>query len=448
MSMQSTAQNTEPQYTAVSTSDETVVYAPQRFRRLSWLQKLFTRNTACGIVALSAVFLDFPILPERQFFVSHLIVIGMVLSLFAQGLAIEPRVFQRHLFYICLLFIPSICAALYHGPGHRFSNDTIKLLIYALGVFSLARMLTSEMIVNVILWIPYALAAYCLWETISSENVFTFSGRFTLDNTGSPNTVGAMLALAVLPLWLLYDSSRQKALSIAAGVTLLAFLMLSFSRANIIGLGVAVVAAVPVKRLVVMVPLVLAISVVALSMIVDLGAFIENADVLNKANLMTDIVDRRSSSRLDIWYTLMMQYAVTPTAWIFGFGPGSVEYYVPSFTSYLNQSKYLYSPHSNLVGSFYYFGVAGLATFLALAYTAFRNATEATKYRRLKIAVFAFYAATSALDSHILASQGMFVHMFFISLLFSDSTRDMARRLSRDDSAAIQSARSSRFPRR
>jgi len=423
------------------TQRATVIYAPQRFRKLSWLQRLFTKPTVCAVLGFAAIFLDFPILPERQFFVSHLIVIGLVAGLFVQGLFVEPRLFQRYLFYVAVLFVPSIFMAYYHVPGNRFSNDTVKLLIYALGVFALSRMLTTEMIVNVIRWMPYALAAYCLTESLTSENVFTFGGRFTLDNTGSSNTVGAMLALAVLPLWLLAEKGKRKIFALAAGVILIAFLMLSFSRASMIGLGVAIVAAVPIKRLVFLGPLVLAVSIIALSMFVDLGGFVENADVLNKANLMQDIVDRRSSSRLDIWYTLITHYRDTPTAWLFGFGPGSVEYYVPSFTSYLNLSKYLYGPHSNFVGSLYYFGIVGFAGFLALLATAYRNAVESTNYRQFKIAVLAFYVATSALDSHILASQGMFVHMFFIALLFSDSTRDMARRLVRENAKRTAASR-------
>jgi hypothetical protein len=178
--------------------------------------------------------------------------------------------------------------------------------------------------------------------------------------------------------------------------------------------------------MVIVAPIIVCVAILTASLFVDLSAFIEKAHVLTKANIIHDLTQRGGFGRLNIWQTLLARFFETPSAWIFGFGPGSVEYYVPSFTAYLNQSKYLYSPHSNFVGSLYCFGVYGFALFAALLYRTYQQIRSARDYARLKRAIGAFYLVTFMLDSHILASQGMFIHLVFLAFLMSESVSDIA----------------------
>jgi hypothetical protein len=410
---QSTSEATSAARTYDEVNDVLFVRAPPRFQRLSPIQRWFTRPSLCVLLVVAGIFLDIPILPEKQFFISHAIIIAVLVTLFVRGLWIESRVFQRYVLYVVLAIAPGVAMVALYGTGERFSSDTVKLLVYAFGVFALARMLTADMLCRLIRIIPFALATYCVVETMSAENVFTFAGRFALENTGSANTIGAMLALSILPVWLADYPREWRVPVVLVGVTLIAMLGLTFSRANIIGLSIAVLVSVPVWRMVVVGPITVFLALLVASLFVELGGLVERTQ-------------RSSVGRLAIWQTLLGKLYETPMAWMFGFGPGSVEFYVPSFTVYLNQSKYLYSPHSNFVGSLYCFGVYGFGLFVALLYRVYRKIETAKDYGRLKRAIGAFYLVTFMLDSHILASQGMFIHLVFMAFLMSDSVSDLA----------------------
>lgn len=405
-----------------------VVDMPRRFQRLAPIQRAFGRPVFCILLTMAGIFLDIPLIEGRQFFVSHALLIALIGVFFIRGYSIESRKFQTYTFIVAAIFGASLLSGVYHGLGPRVQNDTTKLLMYAFGIFGMSRLLTSDQLFQVLRVAPMVLVLYCVTEAAGSDDLFAVSGRFVLENTGSSNTLGAMLAVSSLPLMLSEYPTKQRLLVVATLFGVLALLMLSFSRASIIGLGVAVVLALPNRKLLLVAPAAIIGGLLVASMVIDLGEFIENADVLKKANLVEWLTERRSVNRLTIWSTILGQYINTPTAWPFGFGPGSVEYYVPSFTVYLNQSKYLYSPHSNFIGSLFYFGAVGLAMLCYLLVFAHRRADTSLHHRRLKIAIFWFYLVTFALDSHILSSQGMFIHTMFLSFLMSSSAMEIAQR--------------------
>lgn len=364
-------------------------------------------------VALSL--LTLPIMGNIQFFLSHILLIAFIAFAMFFSFITAPIYVMKFTTWIVLFFGFNAMSAIYFGPGPRYAVDTVKILIYICSIAFLSYTFSMRALRNIAFGLSIGLPTFVFVSIFVFDTISWANGRLVFENAGGPNVFGSMAALCII----FALAKSEVSLLIRALICLVLFvaLLATGSRANMLGIAVAVAYGPHLLKRFGWFAVAIVILAAVISLTTDVTALINDlSGVQRLSDAASGNVQDLSSGRSGIWAFLIKRAIQDPVSILFGRGGGSAEFMYlvlnPTFWS-----QHLLSPHSTWVGAFYYYGVLGfLVTACAFIYvTVFAVNTGDLLKRRLVL----YYLCTAMVDNHYMGSQGIVFHAIAFSILFA-----------------------------
>jgi len=312
---------------------------------------------------------------------------------------------ERTLLVLSILLAACAVAAMWtFGRSDRFVGEAIKVGLMLLGAVALSA-LARHRLWAFLPWAGVASAAAMVYAYRVTPDRFSYGGRLSLDDFGSPNTLGLLIALIILALILSPPGSGSlRVVRVIRWPTigvLAWFLLQTTSRGGMFALAAGLVFGLLLGRtgeertskwtaglgLV-------AIGAGALYVLTQAGKLGDLADRLNLG------ADNSSSGRTTIWADLLTRQFDSAPAIVFGFGPGSVDLAI--------MNKTVVSAHSLILTMFIYFGVIGLVGFVVMLAMTWRQALRIRDvHAPLRIGLLAALTLSFVVDNVVLSTQGL-----------------------------------------
>lgn len=304
-----------------------------------------------------------------------------------------------YLAFIGVLVLNSFLSRRTFGVQPRFAADSLKLaLLLAVAGFVLRFLYAKRAVILGIVGLS-AVTIDCLVAFALGRYNFSYGGRLTFSDWGSPNSTSFMMAVCLLGWGCVYR--RQPKMNwvrvglVGLTVPTLYLMHLMDSRGGLLVLGVGLLARWLLasnsaqKVLIGTRGAVLILGGVAAAVIAS------NVDLGGRYSLNSATLD---SGRFGIWQHLWLQLAESTQAQIYGFGLGSIQFKM----SYL-----LYeSAHSVFVSMLYYFGFTGLVAFSMLWFGhLLRSLRAQDPQATMRVAWTAGLTASFCVDNVVLATQ-------------------------------------------
>ncbi len=315
---------------------------------------------------------------------------------------------------VFLIILALIAISLYTLPP-RFYDEFLKISLIILGSTALAYIFDNATLLKILSGSALFFALYLLIFIITNDNPYTYGGRLEIQGYGSPNTMSLICAIYIVSIlcniWLNYPSRLEIATYTLIVVFLLWVMFNAESRGGFFSLFAAgfcflLIALLRGKPIALIVLFALVLSCIGL---ISAAHFIDVAPSISRYSMITDHYD---SGRLYIWKILIEQLSSSPTSYIFGYAPGSIEVY--------GFGKFFYSAHSLFISILYYFGTIGLFLLTAfMVVTLFRILI--CKHPKGSAIAFSFWGLfffSALVDNTVLASQAL-IYSAMVLTLFS-----------------------------
>lgn len=369
-----------------------------------------------GLLGVGLV-LFFPVIPGKQIFLSH------VLFLLFCVISVVGSIFTKNKlgFYVLFLLVLALLGASFlsaqvEGVGERFDEDFVKVLLYFVFIPLLCRIYSEGFFAVTVQWffLLFPLAFFAVILTYSGD-LFSYSGRFYVEQFGSPNVFGVFAALALIYLFLVERWPFGVFLRVILVVFYVGILMVTASRSAMLGVFFACfLSGVRSYLKLSMLLLVFLVSIGVLS--ISVYFFVDSEfSVLQKFNLYEDFTEKGMSYRFDVWTESLRQWwDGAPSVWLFGYGPGKV-----ILTLFSTEVPVLH-PHNTFIFFLYSYGFLGFFIFLSwVVYMLACSISYSGRNGRLVRGVLFFYAFIFMFDVHLSASQFIPFHVIFISYMAS-----------------------------
>lgn len=380
--------------------------------------KRATVHVAVGalLLGLGMVFF-FPVVNGKQIFLSHLIFFAFCLLSVIRFLSVKNRVLFYGLVLVSLVsLVATFFSARYMGGGDRFEEDYVKVLIYFILVPLLARTYSPDFFSSVLQWFfSFFPICFLLIVYFFDGDAFSYSGRFYIEQFGSPNVFGVFAALALICLifsggWILGNFVRAVLI-----LFYVLILVITASRAAMLGVFLAFFLS-GVRSYSRLFAYVMLFACLALLMSAFIFLFAGSEILaLQKFNFYEDITEKGMSYRFDVWRESFLQWwSAPPLAWLFGYGPGRV-----IMVLFAVEAPILH-PHNTFLFFLYSYGLFGFVIFTAWLFWISKSAVlyDGGNGRLVRATTF-FYVFIFAFDVHLSASQFLPFHVVFLSLLVS-----------------------------
>lgn len=360
----------------------------------------------------------YSVFPGKQIFIGHVIFLFFCVAVILLFLYKKIDLLYFVLAPLSLLsLVFTFFSAKELGFGERFYEDFVKVVMYFLFVPLIARIISEGFLSKTIFWYLSAFPiVFIALVFFSSGDLFSYSGRFYLDETGSPNVFGVFVALALLYIFL---SDRWLGGSSFRIILALFYLLLIFftaSRSAILGVFFAfILSGVRSYSKLIFVGgggLFLLIIFSLLVVLLDFSDF----PILQKFNFYEDITEKGMSYRFDVWKESITQWQLESGAWFFGFGPGRVV-----MTLFVTEVP-VFHPHSTFLFFLYSFGGVGLFIFVTWLFLLFLRIFKMDKIdSRFVRGALIFYLFVFLFDVHLSSSQFVPFHILMLSFIVSHS---------------------------
>jgi hypothetical protein len=297
---------------------------------------------------------------------SHIFGLLLILAAAVKTVRSTSRGATVTLLLFCAILLMSMAAGLLLGSTSRFWTEATKTAIVFLIAFFAGIAIPAPRLYAILQPGPWLCAILIGLIFLLVGNPFSLDGRLTLTGFISPNVLGFLIVLnmAVLlcrenmePLtWGLFGILTVSMVACLSRSALLATLALMLARigwlrgAALLGVIGGVLAVI----------------------------FSHNATI-QRMLVVEDVMTTGGSGRSDLWHYLLTRWLHTPLAWPFGFGPGSVE-------RVLNIISRQEAAHSLVLGSLYYWGLAGFLFIVICAILAIRGVSNAPPSREKMLA--------------------------------------------------------------
>lgn len=370
----------------------------------------FSKKAIClsGIALLFSLMI--PLLPGWNFFLSHLL---FFLVLFFCFFKTKLTVRDWLCFTIVVsFFLFNMFFSLRHGSDGRFLQDSIKLMLFGVGLFLYVKFFSGETTVFLLskMLIFFAIFYFYYLIFVNDEPLFSYSGRLFVPLFGSPNVNGVFCGLSLLFL-VRFKRFFNKYIFLLLIVFYSSVLVLGFSRAAIIGFIVAFSLLIKGRYFLMFLIFVFILSILAL-VFNDQYEFIPDW-VFSKGDVVTDIQETGGSYRTIVWSVALDRFLGSPLNFLFGEGVSRViSVDLPRFS--------VNHPHNFYIFIALSYGVLALVVFLIfwlhrfiLIISMFSSGGD-----RFYLAIIVFYSLIFLMDTHVLSSQYLIQHIMFLSLLF------------------------------
>ena len=373
--------------------------------------------TAIGTLLFTfLIFFDEELL--RGFYASHVVMIIFVVLGSIIALAIKPNSFLPIFLigiYFCLLFLTS---ALIHGLGERFYRESVKAILLISSVWLIRLLTNTRDLINFTSLTPIILLLYVFYKVdqLGIAGTFTYGGRLEIPSLGgSSNTMAIILALNLLAIQFFPFFSRGiwRIIRVPVWLGLFIALIFTFSRGGFFAYTIGTIIGIGPRRL-------FRIFIFSLAVIgLMYGALIIlkeiSPSVIGKFGIFARyniIAAGSESGRFIIWATLLNNWINTPTAWVTGFGPGSI--YLIDF------NKLVLSAHSVWLASLYYFGILGFILLGIYMYILFVRSKHSVLFRKIKLAILSAIIFNFTIDTVTFASQATMWIILYLGIISSD----------------------------
>lgn len=371
-------------------------------------------STIIAILFASLIFLDIEVVSGVKLYWSHIIMLLVIGLLYFSFLMKEPDAIV-YLFFGLILLVFFWFSALVNGPGERFKSDFIKTFIYIFGAYALTKTFNSDELYKILKYLSIFYIFYLIHSYLMAKDAFLYAGRLLLEEGGSPNALASVLGALIILL--LFELERKFNLTIfLIFMAYNLFLLLTLSRACILALLSAFVLTKWRSKIIIYPAIAGGIIILISIMFFNYQRFIENSNLMEKADLYTSAVETGGSNRFAIWMETLQQYFETPSAWLLGFGAGRT---IMSF-NYLLFTKTVYHPHNTYLYALYCFGIIGFIFLCIFIINAYKK-IKTDNYGSLRKLLLIYYLVIFCFDAHLLAAQVVIPHLLILSFLFSKS---------------------------
>lgn len=349
-----------------------------------------------------------PIKTGWNFFFSHIFFLLFILYFFLNSnkYAIKKLAI---LTFLVLFLIFNLATSSRYGIEGRFLQDTVKSGILIISIFILATQLDKQRIEKLITNVIFAFIPIFIITTLSySDDIFSYSGRLYLPLLGSPNVLGVFCALSIL---FLLKAQISRSLKLLLLLFYISILVLTFSRAAIIGFLLVLPFSLGLKRSTLLFILSLTIAVFVASN----SSILEQIPswVISKGNVVQEIRETGGSARTSVWQHSLERFSTNPSNILIGEGAGR-RIDIPEYGFFVDH------PHNFYIFLSLSYGLPFLLLFLI--FWLYHLSQSIIRKEALKYSLMFFYTAIFLMDTHVLSSQFLVFHILLLAFIFNNRT--------------------------
>lgn len=359
----------------------------------------------------SIVVMGFPVRVLGDLYISHFFLVFIFLYTFI-FIFIENKIPVFSGFILCLVLLFLILdlfnLSRFSDFPENYSGESVKFLLLLIGLYSFGVLFRNIDSTLFCFLCGTAIILNGLFFFFMGENIYSYGGRFMIPDFGSPNTYGMLLSFSGL-VFLYYILEKKSIIGVFFLLVSVFLLILTESRGGgfsfLIGAGFILSRKISIKRI---------ITIFLLT-----GGLLAAFYFSGLWERFFGVGEGYSSGRIDIWKHLYGDLVGNTIAFFFGFGSGSVNFFM--FEKELN------SAHSGFLTLHYYYGLFYLLIFFIVFLGRLVYIYKIDKDGGvLKIAIILSFLLSFFSDSLFLSSQGIIYFSFFLAYAFSSSAKNSA----------------------
>lgn len=311
------------------------------------LQATFWRSPMLDVLAAFIIVLTFAAPVASGFRPSHA---GLILFSGMALLTLWDRNVGRGPMIALLLFlsviVTSTLSAFVHGPGANFATLQARNALMFGGIFLAGYSMSAERLRAVLNLVPYFCAGAVIYILALRPDSFSYGGRLSYGEYLFAPGLSYVIALSVA---VAFAIEKKRWFHYGLIAALLLAEALTFTRAEIISIGILFWARIGFRR---------GLAIIAIITLPLAIFFSTNADI-KRLLIIQDIAETGGSGRVQVWSQLIGELLNAPTTLLFGFGPGNVNYVVTA-------SQSVDKAHNVPLDTLYSYGIFGFTLLTAL----------------------------------------------------------------------------------
>lgn len=244
-----------------------------------------------------------------------------------------------------VVMLTSTLSAFANGPGLHFGETLARNVILFFPTFAAGYAISAERLRASLSLTPYLCIGLVLFILVRPDP-FSYGGRLSF---GEYMFAPALSYVLVLSLAVVLATENKRWFHYGIIVFLLLANALTFTRAEMISIAILFWIRIGFMR-----GIALAAAVIA-----PFAIFFSSSENLQRLLVIQDILATGGSGRSDVWGLLISELISTPSALLFGFGPGHVHYIV-------NATADVDKAHSIPLDTIYSYGIFGFSLLIGL----------------------------------------------------------------------------------
>lgn len=242
------------------------------------------------------------------------------------------------------VILTSTLSAFVNGPGLHFGETLARNIVLFFPIFAAGYAISAERLRASLSLTPYLCIGLVLFILVRPDP-FSYGGRLSFGEYMFAPSLSYVLVLG-LTVVLAVENKRW------FHYGMIAFLLLAnaltFTRAEMISIAILFWIRIGFMRGI----------AIAAAAIAPFAIFFSSSENLQRLLVIQDILATGGSGRSDVWGLLITELIATPSALLFGFGPGHVHYIV-------NATADVDKAHSIPLDTLYSYGIFGFSLLVA-----------------------------------------------------------------------------------